>query len=912
MRTVFMLDKGWKYMTVKDEQLENSHSTSYSQSKSGGCGGPASRSYDDSCWKNTDVPHDCLVEMPFSPNASHSHGYKERENFWYRKSFKLDKKYEGSHFLLCFEGISVYSEIYINGSLIERSFSAYCEIPIDVTDRMHFGGKPNIIAVHINATDEEGWWYEGAGIYRHVRLYVKEPLHIAHNGLWIKPVLNSGTENDWTVECETTVENSEYDDKSFEVRVTISDSRNNPVASGCSSGNCHGNGTCSLLSEIKVNNPERWDVDSPVLYTALCELYSNGVKLDEDKTTFGFRTFFADAAKGFFLNGRSIKIKGTCNHQDHAGVGVAVPDSLQYYRIKRLKEMGTNAYRCSHNMPSREILDACDRLGMIVMDENRRFETSRDVLNQLKMLVMRDRNHPSVMFYSLFNEEPLQNTAEGKRIFLRMKSTVEQLDDTRLILGAINGITSEEEGTALVMDITGFNYDIEGIPVFHKKYPSQPIIGSENNSTLSTRGCYKTDTEAHQLACYDEHKVPWGQTVRETWRLVRDNDYVSGLFIWTGFDYRGEPTPFKYPSVSSQFGIMDTCGIAKDCFYFNKACFDDKPMMHILPHWNHNTGDTVRVMTVTNCEESELFLNGKSLGRKKSDVCVQCEWYVNYEPGTLKAAGYINGREAVCEAVETTGLPKQIRLVPQLESIKNDGSDAVPVNVCVVDDKGRIVPDASNHIRFSIEGGGKIIGVGNGNPNCLESDVLPERSLFNGWCQVIVQSAVNAQNIRLIASSEGLEGAEYEFDVCRTEQPLYIYNEEGRVLSDWKMSVKTYEERPDPLMEISDDDMNTFESIDLEYGFQNYRSGYKIFRCHFRLSNSEDKKYKMLFTAISSSHMEVYVNGNKEADFVNPEYFKPVSVEFTAKPGVNNEVRIIMKALENRDSGIKYDVIITE
>lgn len=912
MRTTFVFDKGWKYHVLGVEIPENSHNVHYSMSKSGGCIGPASRSYDDSQWKNIDIPHDYLAETSFSPDAPLSHGYKKREDFWYRKTFKMDKAYEGKHFLLCFEGISVFSEIYFNGSLIERSFSAYCEIPVDITDRMHFGSKPNVIAVRIDAQSQEGWWYEGAGIYRHVNLFVKEPLHIAHNGMWIKPVLKSDSQNDWTVECETAVENSSFEDREFELRVTLYDKNNNEISNASAFSKCGENSSKAVTLDIDVSSPERWDVDNPVLYRAGVQIFENGRLTDEAEEYFGFRTFYIDSEKGFFLNGRSLKILGTCNHQDHAGVGVAVPDSVQYYRIKRLKEMGTNAYRCTHNMPSKTVFDACDRLGMIVMDENRRFETSKDVMNQLKTLVKRDRNHPCVMFYSLFNEENyVQNNSEGKRIFLRMKSAVKKLDDTRLILGGINGINSPTEGTALEMDVTGFNYDIASIAAFHKQYPNQPVIGTENNSAISTRGCYKNDMDSHELSSYDENAVPWGNTIKETWNFVRDNDYMSGIFIWTGFDYRGEPTPFTYPSVSSQFGIMDTCGFAKDSFYYNKACFTKEPMMHILPHWNHKAGEVVRVQTVTNCEESELILNGRTLGRKKSDVCAQCTWVTDYEPGALTAIGYNNGIEAVRETVETTGTAKKIRLMPVSESIKDDGMDAAIVNVCVTDEMGRIVPDASNLIRFEISGDAEIIGVGNGNPNSHESDVLPERKLYNGYCQVIVRSKINAEKIILSATSENIESAQTEFKVEKVEKPEYIFCTDGRVISNWRMSVDTYDKRPDPDMRIEDNDMNTFESIELEYGFQNFTSGYKMFRSCFELVNNKGMTYKMSFPSVSAEEFEVYINGEPVLH-AYPGYEKELEAEFVSQGSRHNEVRIIVKAVQGKKSGLKGDVEISE
>lgn len=910
MRKTFILDKGWKISENVELKRNRSHSESYATSKAGGCSGPASISFDDSEWKSVDVPHDKMNEAEFSPDASHSHGYKQGEEFWYRKTFKMDKEYEGYHFMLCFEGISVFSEIYVNGSLLERSHSAYCEIPVDITDRIHFGNTPNVIAVHIDGNSEEGWWYEGAGIYRHVKLYAKSPTHIAHNGLWVNPVLKENTDNDWTVEIETEVENSSYIDTEAEVKVRIFDIENNEISNKSIIGICKENDISVLKSSINVKNPYRWDIDSPNLYRAVFELGINGNVVDTDETMFGFREFYVDAEKGFFLNGRHVLIKGTCNHQDHAGVGVAVPDSVQHYRIKRLKEMGTNAYRCSHNMPAKEILDACDKYGLIVMDENRRFESSRDVINQVRTLVKRDRNHPSVIFYSLFNEETLQNTNEGKRIFKRLRSEVEKLDNSRLITGAIDGVKNAEEGTALEMDITGFNYNINSIPEFHKKYPAQPVIGSENNSTISTRGCYKTDMDKQVLACYDEEKVPWGQTVKETWDLLRNNPYIAGMFIWTGFDYRGEPTPFEYPSVLSQFGVMDTCGFAKAGYYFNQACFVDEPMIHILPHWNFTDGEQVRVMVVTNCEESELIINGKSLGKQKSDVCKQSEWIVPFEKGTIKARGYNSSKVIVEESVSTTEEAYTMEFEPHVEVIKDDGADTVVVNIYAVDKNGLRVPTAMNLVEFEIDGDAKILGVGNGNPHCLEADNQPRRSLFNGSCQVLVQSNEKAKYIKLIAKSNGLKNAEYVFNIQKSELPLYIYNEKCRALSDWTISSKTFEERPNPNMFVGDYDMNSFEAVWFETNFQNYSDGYKMYRTFVNMSSTE--KQKIVFPSVIAEHFEVFVNGEQCADVVKPTLESPIEVLLENLRNGKNEIRIICQAYKEKESGIKGAVMISE
>lgn len=890
------------------------HSDSYNSSKAGGERGIPNPDYDDSTWRVVDVPHDYLTETDFRPENLLSHGYKTRDNAWYRKTFKLPSEFDGKHIFLSFEGTAVTAEFYLNGSLIGRSFSAYAPTDIDITDRAFFGDRVNTLVVHIDGFTTEGWWYEGAGIYRHVRLYVKEQLHIAHDGIFIKPVLIENTKNDWDVVCEANVENTGYDNRSFKIRTEIFDG-DTLIASGESETAFVGSDSSTTIKHnLKVSNPKLWDVDSPNLYTAKVTLFSDEKETDSDSAKIGFRTFTVDANKGFFLNGKPIKLKGTCNHQDHAGVGVAVPDSVQYYRIRRLKEMGTNAYRCSHNMPTKEVLDACDKLGMLVMDENRRFESRPEVLGHVEAMVRRDRNHPSVVMYSLFNEEPMQGTKEGANIYRRMKSRVTKLDDSRLLTGAMNGGQNNAEGASPYMDVTGINYYLpNGVLRYHELYPNHPVVGSENNSAISTRGCYKTDKDAHTIACYDEDVVPWGQLIKTTWKFTRENDWFGGIFIWTGFDYRGEPTPYEWPSIGSQFGIMDTCGFAKDSFYQNKACFTNEPMVHILPHWNHNEGETVRVMSASNCEEVELFLNGVSLGRKKSDCCEPCEWNVEFVPGKLCAVGYNNGLAVATAENVTSGEPKRIVIEPDRCSINNDGEDTVVFNFSVVDEKGVTVETASNMLNFEVIGDGILLGVGNGDPNCLESDHEPKRSLFAGHAQALIQSKVGAKNIVVKAYCDGLEDAEYSLEVVEVQTPNYIYGATNRALGGFTVSCENFTDRPDPLVEIADNDMNSFESI--SFDMWNIRpgfvDGYKIFRNIMNIPTSSNPNAKgiceLTFSELYASELEVYIDGEKIYSD-SAEYGKPLTVSFDINGRTKVELRVLMKAEHGKPSGIKHGV----
>jgi len=900
-RTVYNMDFEWKFHRGDVEtQREITHEDSYMSCKAGNVVGAGGKNFRDDGWRVVNLPHDFFCESQFGPENLHSHGYRERCNGWYRKSFKLDPSLKGKHLLLCFEGTAVNAEFYFNGSLMERSFSAYTETVFEITDRAYFGERINTLAVYIKGMETEGWWYEGAGIYRHVKLYAKENLHIGHNGIWAKPVLKAGTKNIWNVDLETTIENSAYENTEAVVCAKLYDGEKLVAESLSKPVDCLYCAKTPICQSFSVSRPVRWDIDNPKLYTLKVSVLKDGVEADREEVRIGFRTFYMDKDRGFFLNDRKVLIKGTCNHQDHAGVGVAVPDSVQYYRIQRLKDMGTNAYRCSHNLPAKEILDACDELGMIVMDENRRFETREEVLEYLDIMVKRDRNHPSVIFYSLFNEEPLQNTEEGARIYKRMRSRVEHLDNTRLLTGAING---SMEGAGLEMDVCGVNYNLVSVEGMHILHPDIPMLGSENNSAVTTRGCYKSDYEKEQvLHCYDEERTDWGQTIRETWDFLRKHEYLNGIFIWTGFDYRGEPTPFKWPSVSSQFGIMDTCGFPKDSFYINKACFTDKPMLHLMPHWNWEKGEQVRVMAVTNCEEAELFLNGKTLGRKKADVCDIAEWLVDYVPGRLSAKAYNQGKCVAKAEQRTTGKPVAVKICPVNTQIKNDGHDTVVINFCVVDSKGRVVPTASDLLKFEVIGDGIVRGVGNGNPNSHESDILPQRRLFAGWCQMLVMSKLGAEKISVTASGEGLEGAHLELDVIQVGQPNCIFSGVSYDVDGFKRSA-IVQERPDPLVALSEDNMNSFTPV----GFQDtqYQTDYKKGWCIYRAVYETDQPgtYKLDISKVYGDQLEIYADGMCCYRAVQPLHHENVSCLFEAEGNKSVEIRILFYVEETNALG---------
>lgn len=718
--------------------------------------------FNDSNWKQINLPHDWVVELPFDPNGEICHGFKPiGRNFpantigWYRKTFDIPQSDAAKRMLLEFDGVFRDCYLWLNGFLIGRNFDGYNSFSFDVTDNVKYGGK-NVLVVRADISGQEGWFYEGGGIYRHVWLTKTNPVHIAHLGTFVTSEIDKDKA---AVTVQTKIENQSEQESVVELISLIEDAEGKTIASVSKENSSIESWKDNTISQqISIDKIKLWSLNSPYIYKLVSVLKQNNQIIDKYETQFGLRTIRFDAEKGFFLNGERIFLKGTCNHQDHAGVGSALPDSLQYYRIERLKEMGCNAYRTSHNPPTPELLEACDKLGMLVMDETRNMGSSPEILTELESMILRDRNHPCVIIWSLGNEEgSIQGNDYGLRIGKTMLRTVKNLDATRPVTMAMNN--GFGKGMTDVVDIQGFNYNHKDIDGFQKNYPEMPLMMSEDASTLCTRGIYKKDEQKGFMPAYDYNGPRWGYGAMECLKFYGARPWILGTFIWTGFDYRGEPTPYSWPCISSHFGIMDTCGYPKDNFYYYQAWWSDKPVLHILPHWNWQgkEGQEIDVRCLTNCSEVELLLNGKSLGKKNVTEFNDVRWKVPYRSGTLLAKGFKNNKQILETKVETSGEPAKIILVPDRDSIIADGMDAVPVRVEIRDANDRLCPLADNLIKFEINENGKIIGVGNGNPSSHEPDKAMDRKAFNGLCQVIVQSEPKCHNIVLKAKSEGLK-----------------------------------------------------------------------------------------------------------------------------------------------------------
>lgn len=733
-REKIMFDESWKfaYGHPYDAQKDFGNATGYFSyyAKAGYGDGAAALKFDDRAWRVLDLPHDWVVEQPFDSRGSHSHGYKAvGRNFpeasvgWYRKEFFVPESDLGKRMSITFEGVQRDSKVWINGHYMGNEPSGYTSFTYDITECVNFGGS-NVIAVRCDITNEEGWFYEGAGIYRHVWLTKTNPLHIAQDGTFIFTSLdgNLAVEN-----IETVVKNDDtYLSSLFNIKQELIDAGGSIIAETVSSEiSIESVGSTVIKQTLKVMNPHLWSVDDPYLYTLVTSVLKGNILIDRYETVTGIRTIRFDADEGFFLNDKHLVLKGTNDHQDHAGVGTAMPDELIIFRVKQLKAMGSNAIRSSHNPASPALLDACDRLGMLVIDENRLMGTAPFVKEQLNKMIIRDRNHPSVMVWSLGNEEwGIEGNVTGERIILNMQEYAKKLDPSRMMNCASSG--GWGQGVSKNIEVMGFNYLGHGnTDEYHRNFPNTPCIGTEEGSTNTTRGIYFDDPKRQHLVAYDRMTLNgWFPSIEHCLNYYNARPYLSGMFIWTGFDYRGEPTPYAFPSISSYFGMYDMCGFPKDNVWFLKSWWGNEPVLHILPHWNWKgkEGEPIKVVVYSNCDEVELFLNNKSQGRKTMKRDSHLEWEVPYKAGSLKAVGYTKGKKALVETVETTDVPFEIKLVAQKPSICSDGKDLSIITVSVVDNKGREVPDASNKIEFEIEGPGNIIGVGNGDPTCLEAD----------------------------------------------------------------------------------------------------------------------------------------------------------------------------------------------
>ncbi|MCD8183217.1 MAG: DUF4982 domain-containing protein [Bacteroides sp.] len=786
IRERILLDEDWQFSfgNASDPAKDFGSGTEYfnylTKAASIHNAGPYSPKFDASGWKRVDLPHDWAVDLPYDAAASHSHGYKtvgykypKTSVGWYRKTFTIPQEDDGKHLYLQFDGIFRDARIWVNGFYLGHEPSGYATQVYDITDYLNYGGE-NLITVRADATLEEGWFYEGAGIYRHVWLNKTTPLHVAPFGVFVSAGLEAPFSRA-SLKVEVQVKNSGTEATSCEVWCRLMDANGQvQLEDKAELGEVLPQETLCGKVRLLLHNPRLWSLEDPYLYKMETSVWQDGKLLDVVITPFGVRHIRFDADHGFFLNGQSLKLKGVNMHQDHPGVGSAIPDALQRYRLEQLKAFGCNAYRSSHNPMTPEMLDACDRLGILVIEENRLTGINEEHIRLLHRMIKRDRNHPCIILWSVGNEEwGIEWNRQGERIATTMREYCHRMDPTRLMTVATSG------GPNIVVpaDVAGYNYILQNPVEQHRKdYPQRCAVGSEETTGCGTRGIYFDDHARGLMVAHN--RKPNGpdsllNCIERGWKFYDERPYLGGLFYWTGFDYRGEPNPMKFPATGSQFGILDYCGFPKDEAFYLKAWWTDEPVLHIFPHWNlqGHEGETIDIWAYSNCDEVELTVNGKSLGRKPMPKNGHLSWQAVYHPGTVKVVGYKNGKKVLTRKIETTGASAHILLTPDCSEIQTD-KDVLVFRVELQDKKARFVPTACEELTLTVSGPVRILGVGNGSPayQTAERPADAEARVFhvktfNGLAQILLQSTGEVGEATLKVSSDRLPEAAYTFPI---------------------------------------------------------------------------------------------------------------------------------------------------
>ncbi len=767
-RERLLLDFGWRFHfgnandPSKDFGFGSGSSGNFQ--KTGNFLSASAIAFDDSDWRTVDLPHDWAIELPFENDPSLSskgfyplgRTYPTTSVGWYRRVFELPASDAGKRIVVEFDGAYRETMVVFNGFYIGTHGGGYDPFQFDLTDFANPGGR-NVLLVRVDATLSDGWFYEGAGIYRHVWMMKTHPVHVKQWGTFVQSQVRSG---DATLSIRTEVSNDSKTATNARVTSTILDPSGNAVGKATTApAPIAVMGEQSYQQEIAVSRPLLWSLEERNLYTLVTEVETNGEVVDRYETPFGIRTLKFDPENGFFLNGKSVKVKGTCNHQDHVAVGVALPDAVQYYRVRKLQEMGCNAIRTSHNPPTPELLTACDQLGMLVFDETRMMSSNPEGLSQFADLIRRDRNHPSVFMWSMGNEEGQANTEKGLHILTAMKAVATEYDGSRPV--SIAPIFAIGVGGLVVCDVMGYNYMDPAAAAYHKTHPEKPVIGTETVSAVGTRGVYITDPAKGFVGSYDPYTTTGRASAEGWWSFCNSQPWLAGGFVWTGFDYRGEPSPNGWPNISSQYGVIDTCGFPKDTFFYYQSWWTSQPILHLFPHWNWSgmEGKEIAVWVYSNLDKVELFLNDQSLGAKEVKKDSHLAWLVKYAPGSIEARGFKDGKQVMTAKRETTGPAAKLVLTADRQELSANGEDVAMFAIAVQDAQGRVLPITDNEVAFKISGEGKLLGTGNGDPTDHAPDQGTSRKAFSGYCMAVAQSTKTAGNITVEATSPGLTPA---------------------------------------------------------------------------------------------------------------------------------------------------------
>ena len=780
MREESGLNKGWRFTTSKVEELPYD---AYFLTKTGAQTGAAAMAFDDKTWQVVDLPHDYTVSGNLDPLYNDYNGYLNRPNAWYRRYFYLDEADCGKRLVLHFEGVSGESKVWVNGCLMKVNYSSFCGFDIDISDVVRFGRAVNVIAVYLDNHCVEGWWYQAGGIYRRVSLIKTEIVYIVREGCVITS--QKGKNDTWNIHVDMQVGTRKKAERNLQAIIEIKDV-NGKLVYEEQADICMTERTKKVEFNFELEHPLLWDIGKGNLYECRLKIADRLNIIDTIDQKFGIREFEFRVEDGFVLNGKHQEIKGLCYHEDEGNLGWAIDKETYEKRVRNLVEMGGNAYRCSHNPPAEELLEICDRYGVLVVDEARKFDPGEIGLAELCYMIRRDRNHPSIILWSMGNEEPWQGEDRGARIMETMREAALELDPTRPVTMAMDhGFLND--GAALYSDVVGINYNHELFDEVHKKYPDKPMIGSENLSLA--------DHFQDGLRTYTGSDKAY-----ETLELRKSRPFVSGTFGWAGQEYRGE---HRNLSFFTNCCPTDCTGGIKDGFYQYAAYWKPEPVLHICGHWN-DTGEVVRKVRIyTNAEEVELYLNGKFIERKEPNARNEVVFHVTYEKGTLEAIGYKKSNAVVKDQCVTTSEVKRFILTPEKKCIKADGKERVFITVEAVDDAGLRYPTASEEFHVELKGPGRILCCDNADAYSTWWDTPQDMNVYNGMARIVIEAGTSPGILEVELRSKMLIGCSCQIEVLPAE-----VNEVETCISpyvnEWFVSY-VFSEKPDIYQWPTDD-----------------------------------------------------------------------------------------------------------
>jgi beta-galactosidase len=760
----------------------------------------------DTRWRDLNLPHDWSIEGKFDVNnpATPSGGALPGGIAWYRKTFEMPSAAKGKKVFIDFDGIYRNAEVWINGHSLGMRPNGYISYRYDLTPYLVFDHKNNVIAVRVdNSKQPNSRWYSGSGIYRNVWMVTTNNLHVDHWGTFIStPLVNKDSAN---ILITSTIINEGSKGEEFEIRTTLFTNDSSKAGFDVKPMKLESNSRSEISQHITIANPRLWSVEHPVLYRAVTQIYKKKKLIDEYNTPFGVRNFSFDADSGFSLNGKPVKIYGVCIHHDMGALGAALNLRALERQLDMLKAMGCNGIRTSHNPPAPELLDLCDRMGFIVIDEafdmwkkpknpfDYHLDWDKWHVRDLEDQLLRDRNHPSVFVWSIGNEIREQSyfpdgksfppDSSGLAITRELADIVHKLDPTRPVIAALDQVEGKTNAVIQsgALDIIGYNYRHLVWKDVQKKWAKKPFMATEAASAFESRGDYHMPSDRilragngkqnlsddFTASSYDNYSAVWASTHEESLKEFFRLPFVAGTFIWTGWDYLGEPTPYGWPARSSYFGIIDLAGFPKDAYYLYQSVWTKKPVLHVFPHWNWKNGQVIDVWAYyNNADEVELFLNDRSIGvRKKENGNLHVMWRTIFEPGKITAVSRKNGKIVLTREIKTAGEPFKVSLSADRKSMHKDGKDLTFITVKILDDEGNLVPHASNLVKFSCTGEANIAGVDNGFQASIEPFKADYRKAYNGMCLVIVQSTAKSGKAKIVATSEGLKEASVEVDI---------------------------------------------------------------------------------------------------------------------------------------------------